>query len=402
LLLIHTHFDQEERQVEVEPALGNFMNVALIFNMKRESTMEADAVPISSPSKSKTPQSSLISSRAKVLDNSFANKRLVSDRYAEWDTAETISAVVKALSLYHNVTPIEADESVYDKLRDGEFDIAFNIAEGMNGVSREAQIPAMLEFLGIPYTGSDPLTLATCLDKSRTKEILSYHGIPTARFVVVNSFEEALGASLRYPLFVKPLHEGSSKGIYNSSYVEDERSLRREVERVTSNYDQPALVEEYLPGREFTVAMLGNVGADCDDNNGLRILPPVEIRFDSLPPEAHPVYSYEAKWLWDTKDAPIEVFKCPAPIDEGLRERMEYICRRAFEVLKCRDWARIDLRIDSAGEPNVLEVNPLPGILPDPEEHSCFPMAARAAGLDYNQMINAVLEEAIKRLTPKK
>ena len=360
------------------------MNVALVFNVKRESTMEADTDPISSPLNPVSTSQSKLSYQTNAAD-----------KFAEWDTEDTINAVERALSLYHDVTLVEADKNAYEKFRNGNFDIVFNIAEGMNGVSREAQVPAMLEFLGIPYTGSDPLTLATCLDKSRTKEILSYHGIPTSRFVVANSFEEAPEASLRYPLFVKPLHEGSSKGIYNSSYAEDSEALRREVQRIVNDYEQPALVEEYLPGKEFTVALLGN-------GNELRILPPVEIRFDSLPSQALPIYSYEAKWLWDTKDSPIEVFKCPAPIDNSLRIKMEDVCRKTFQVLKCRDWSRIDLRLDGTGKPNVIEVNPLPGILPDPEEHSCFPMASRAAGLDYVQMMNAVLDIAIKRVKNEK
>jgi len=360
------------------------MNVALVFNVKRESTMEADTNPISSPPKP------ISKSQSKLTYQTNA-----ADKFAEWDTIDTINAVEQALSLYHDVTLVEADENAYDKLRTGNFDIVFNIAEGMNGVSREAQIPAMLEFLGIPYTGSDPLALATCLDKSRTKEILSYHGVPTSKFIVADSLEEASKGSLRYPFFVKPLHEGSSKGIYNSSFVENSEDLRKEIQRILNDYEQPALIEEYLPGREFTVALLGN-------RNELRVLPPVEILFDSLPSEALPVYSYEAKWLWDTKDSPIEVFKCPAPIDNSLRIKMEDVCRKTFQILKCRDWSRIDLRLDGRGEPNVIEVNPLPGILPDPEEHSCFPMASRAAGLDYVQMMNAVLDTAIKRVKSQK
>ena len=351
------------------------MNVALVFNQKRESTLDDNTQP---------PSHSFPITTVTVPEK-------VADMYAEWDTPETINAVARALSLFHDVTLVEADEFAYDKLREGGFDIVFNIAEGMNGVSREAQLPAMLEFLGIPYTGSDPLTLATCLDKARTKEILSYNGIPTSKFVVARSFEEASRASLRYPLFVKPLHEGSSKGIYNSSYVTTPEALRQEVERILNNYEQPALVEEYLPGREFTVALLGN-------GNELKVFPPVELNFGSLPSEALPVYSYEAKWLWDTKDSPIEVFRCPAPIEDDLGRKIEHICRRTFEVLKCRDWSRIDVRLDAAGEPNVLEINPLPGILPDPEEHSCFPMASRAAGLNYDEMINSVLNAALKRL----
>ncbi len=354
------------------------MNVALVFNQKRESIFHDDT---------QTP------SHNSPL-TAVASPEKVVDMYAEWDTPETINAVAGALSLFHEVTLVEADENAYEKLREGKFDIVFNIAEGINGVSREAQIPAMLEFLGIPYTGSDPLTLGICLDKARTKEVLTYHGIPTAKFVVARSFEEASSASLRYPLFVKPLHEGSSKGIYNSSYVTTPEALRQEVERILNNYDQPAIVEEYLPGREFTVALLGN-------GSELKVFPPVELNFGSLPSEALPVYSFEAKWLWDTKDSPIEVFKCPAPIDAALNTKIENVCRRTFEVLKCRDWTRIDVRLDSAGNPNILEINPLPGILPDPEEHSCFPMASRAAGLNYNEMINAVLNSALKRFGEK-
>ena len=363
-------------QVEHEPE-ELCMNVALVFNLKRESTADDNAEPPSHSSPVKT-----LTASPKIVD-----------MYAEWDTMETIDAVAGALSLTHNVTLIEADENAYVKLRDGQFDIVFNIAEGMNGVSREAQIPAMLEFLGVPYTGSDPLTLATCLDKARTKEVLSHNGIPTSRFIVIDSLGMIDEHSLRYPLFVKPLHEGSSKGIYNSSYVTSPELLRKEVERILNDYDEPALVEEYLPGREFTVALLGN-------GSELKVLPPVEINFSSLPSEALPVYSYEAKWLWDTKDSPIEVFKCPAPLTEDLLKKIEETCARTFEILRCRDWTRIDLRLDASGEPNVIEVNPLPGILPDPEEHSCFPMASRAAGLNYDEMINSVLDAALKRLVP--
>ncbi|MGC8594043.1 MAG: D-alanine--D-alanine ligase family protein [Candidatus Kryptoniota bacterium] len=351
------------------------MNVALVFNVKKDSITEETADPPGSNSR--------------VHTSSLSTK--VVDEYAEWDTIETVNAVANSLSLFHDVTLIEADEEAYDKFRKGGFDIVFNIAEGLNGVSREAQIPAMLEFLKIPYTGSDVLTLATCLDKSRTKEILSFNGIMTAKFKVAHSLDDINRIDLQYPLFVKPLHEGSSKGIFNSSYVYSEEALYREVERILSNYGQPALIEEYLPGREFTVALLGN-------ESELKVLPIVEMNFSSLPSEALPVYSYEAKWLWDTKDSPIEVFSCPAPIDDKLRKKIEEISVKTFNILRCRDWCRIDLRLDAEGEPNVLEVNPLPGILPDPDEHSCYPMAARAAGMSYDDMINAVLKAALRRL----
>ncbi len=209
---------------------------------------------------------------------------------------------------------IEADEKAFEKLRTLRPSFVFNIAEGLYGVSREAQIPAMLEMLRIPYLGSDPLTLAICLDKARAKEILAYNGIPTAPFAVVSSMDEFEDLRVTFPAMVKPLHEGSSKGIYDSCVVRSAVDLEREVRTVLDVYHEPALVEEFLPGREFTVAILGN-GA------GARVLPVVEIKFDALPAGVNPIYSYEAKWIWDQADAPLEIFECPARLEQSLRGR---------------------------------------------------------------------------------
>ncbi len=355
------------------------MHVALVFNLKKEKTDDSGG-------------DDTFSSVKFLNTSSYEQKfEVVDDTYAEWDTWETINAVKLALEENHTVTLIEADEDAFEKLRKTKPDIVFNIAEGFHGVSREAQIPAILEMLNIPYTGSDSLTLSICLDKARTKEILSYYKIPTAKFFVVEMLDEFNGnPGLEFPLIVKPLHEGSSKGIFNSSVVSNERELLLEVERVIKTYNEPALVEEFLPGREFTVAILGN-GKDA------RVLPIVEIKFDSLPPGAKPIYSFEAKWIWDTPDKPLDIFQCPAEIDDKLKEMIEKIAFSTFKILRCRDWCRIDMRLDKDGIPNILEVNPLPGILPNPEDNSCFPKAARAAGLTYNQMINEVLNAALKR-----
>jgi D-alanine-D-alanine ligase len=312
------------------------------------------------------------------------------DTYAEWDTEETILAVKTALELYHNVALIEANEESYQTLLQAKPDIVFNIAEGLRGPSREAQIPAILEMLGIPYTGSDSLTLGICLDKSRTKEILSYFNIVTPPFVVIDALHQLSELNVSLPCIVKPLHEGSSKGIYNASVVRSDEELHRQIKRIIGEYEEPALVEKFLTGREFTVAVLGN-GSD------LRVLPIVEIRFDSLPDDVNPIYSYEAKWIWDTIENPLDVHECPAKISLRLQKEIEALCRDTYRVFRCRDWCRIDIRLDEQGRPNVLELNPLPGILPNPEEHSCFPQAARAAGMDYNSMINAVLNAGIKR-----
>lgn len=313
------------------------------------------------------------------------------DQYAEWDARETIEAVSNALQLEHEVVPIEARGRALFDLADAGADFVFNLAEGWNGVSREAQVPAVCEYLEIPYVGSDPLCLATCLHKARTKEVLQHHGIPTPPFQVYRPHQRSSAGPLVFPLIVKPLHEGSGKGITTHCMVRDESGFYIQVEKIWGSYRQPALVERFLPGREFTVAILGN-GIEAT------ILPIVEILLDALPPGANPVYSYEAKWLWDVPEAPLPIFACPAELSASLSEAIRSIALKAFVVLECRDWCRVDLRLDDAAVPHVLEVNPLPGILPRPEQNSCFPKAARAAGLSYEQMILKVMEAATKRV----
>jgi D-alanine-D-alanine ligase len=314
------------------------------------------------------------------------------DAYAEWDDAETVLAIARALAGRHALTLVEAVGDFATGIRRAAPDLVFNIAEGLHGASREAQVPAILEMLGIPYTGSDPLTLAVCLDKARCKEILAYHGVPTAPFFVIEREQDWDAApQLPYPLLVKPLFEGSSKGLRNDQLVRDLPSLRSRVGRVLEEYRQPALVEAFLPGREFTVALLGN-------EPDLTVLPPVEIRFDELPEGANPFYSWEAKWVWDRPEAPLRVFDCPARLEPSVLGELERLCRRTVRVLRIRDWCRIDVRMDGRGVANVIEVNPLPGVLPDPKANSCFPKAARAAGVGYEAMLLAVVDAAARRL----
>lgn len=362
------------------------LKVALVYNLKPDS---------SSTGEDQTSDDSHDPPRSGGLPiNSFVppsgDSLSADDTYAEWDEIETIKAIQSALSEIHHVTLIEADEQVFQNLSASKPDIVFNIAEGLHGVWREAQIPSLLEMLNIPYTGSDPLTLATCLDKARTKEILLYHGVKTPHFNVISAISALAGAGVDFPSIVKPLHEGSSKGIYSSSVVYHWDELFHEVKSVIEKYRQPALVERYLSGREFTVALLGN-------GDHVRMLPIVEIKFDSLPDGVKPIYSYEAKWIWDRAEAPLNMFECPAKIAIPLREEIESTCVKVFQILRCRDWCRIDIRLDDAGVPHVLEVNPLPGILPRPEQNSCFPKAARAAGMTYNQLIQTVLYLAARR-----
>ena len=314
------------------------------------------------------------------------------DEFAEWDNPATIAAVETALSRLGNVVRLEATEDFPEKLRQTRPDIVFNIAEGFNGVNREAHVPAICEFYGIPYTGSDPFTLTLCLDKARTKETLAYHGIPTPRFALVEKLADLyhLAGKLVFPLFVKPVHEGSSKGITDSNLCRDRDQLFRQTEFLLDNYRQAVLVEEFLPGKEFTCAVLGN-GDDAT------VLPIVGMNFETLPKGALPIYSYDAKFVWDRPEKPLEIFECPARISKELQASIERVTLGAFRVLGCRDWARIDVRLDAKGEPNVIEVNPLPGILPDPAENSCLPKAARAAGIGYDELIQSCLKFAAAR-----
>ncbi|HEY7859799.1 MAG: D-alanine--D-alanine ligase [Gemmatimonadales bacterium] len=328
----------------------------------------------------------------------------VDDEFAEWDSAETIAAVEQALAALGDVIRLEANADFPERLRAAQPDIVFNIAEGLGGANREAHVPAICEFFGFPYSGSDPFSLSLCLDKARTKEFLAYHGVPTAPFALIRNAAEipamldrlttrktkSGSTRLRLPLFVKPVHEGSSKGITEDNYCRTVDEAQAQTAFLLERYAQPVLVEEYLPGREFTCAVMGN-------GDGAHVLPIVAMNFDALPQGALPVYGFEAKWLWDDRRHPLEIFECPARIDEALRSRIEEVVLSAYHVLGCRDWSRIDVRLDAAGVPNVVEVNPLPGILPNPEDNSCFPKAARAAGLSYDELIQRSLRFAAER-----
>src|SRR5688572_5428207 len=193
---------------------------------------------------------------SRILGLSIA-ELIARDEFAEWDSPTTIAAVESALSRLGKVVRLEAKEDFPERLREARPDIVFNIAEGFHGVNREAHVPAICEFFGIPYSGSDPFTLSLCLDKARTKETLTFHAIPTPKFAVVGKIEDlgAVAEKFPLPLFVKPLHEGSSKGITDSNLCWDRKQLFKQTEFLLDNYNQPVLIEEYLPGKEFTCAV---------------------------------------------------------------------------------------------------------------------------------------------------
>ncbi len=313
------------------------------------------------------------------------------DLLAEYDTDETVGAVVSALRKRYEVVAFEADETVFSRLQRCKPDLVFNISEGFGGKNRESYIPIICEMLNIPYTGSDGITLGICLDKARTKEILAFYKIPTPHFALVNSRNSGkILSAFPLPAIVKPVGEGSSKGINNKSLAKTRKELKENVERINSLYRQAAIVEQFLYGREFTVGVLGNF-PECE------VLPPAEIDHSVLPEGANPIYGYEAKWVWDTTDNPLPILVAPAKISKTLKEKIREIVIRVVEALDIKDWCRIDLRLDDKGIPNILEINPLPGILPDPKENSALPACARAAGYNYDELILKVVDIAIER-----
>ena len=321
---------------------------------------------------------------------SLDNRQAIEE--AEFDTPETIKGIAKALrKLGHKVFLVEANENAYLKFKKlrAKIDLVFNLAEGIWGSDREAQIPAMLEMLKIPYVGSKPLTQAICLNKAKTKEILLFHNIPTAKFQLFKTGREKLKNYLKFPLIVKPNCEGSSKGIFQNSFVKNESELKNKVKEIIKNLKQPALIEEFLGGREFTVSLIGN--------NPVEILPPVEIDFLALPKNFIPMDSYETKWILDNPESKIKTIICPTKISKNLWQRIKEICLKTKEVLEILDWCRIDLRLNKNGVPDVLEVNQTPGIIPDPKENSRLPIAARAAGYTFEEMLEKIIKSACKK-----
>lgn len=313
-------------------------------------------------------------------------------REAEFDEPSTIRGIEAALKeLGHTVFLIEADQNAYGRLKKlkNRIDLAFNVAEGLQGESREAQVPALLEMLGIPYVGSGPLAQALCLNKGVAKKILRYHGVPTPDFAILHRPEDADRCDLPFPVIVKPNGEGSSKGISQHSVVRDRAELKKQAKAILESLGGAALAETFLTGREFTVAMIGN--------DPVEVLPPVEIDFSDLPEGYLPLDSYEVKWLVDQPGSDHETVLCPAPIDAALWNEIRSHCLTAKAALGILDWCRIDLRLDAADRPYILEINQIPGIIPDPAENSRFPLAARAAGYNYAAMLEKIIQSACRR-----
>ena len=317
------------------------------------------------------------------------------DFYAEFDSEETINDLKKAIEANgHSVILIEADENAYIELKDNrdKIDFVFNFAEGLKGESRESQVPIFCELLGMPYLGCGPLSSAIILNKARTKEILMYNNTPTPKFQVLSNENEKL-IHLKFPALVKPIAEGSSKGLKNENLVKNNGELKKIIKKIRKEYNQKAIAEEFLEGREFTVSLIGNEKP--------LILPIVEIKFDHLPKELNSFDHYEAKWMYDDpeyiKKNRIEPVVCPADIDKQLEEKIKDVALKTFRILDCRDWARIDIRLDKGSTPNIIEVNSPAGLIKDPNENSRMPKAAYAYGWSYEKLVGEILNAGLKR-----
>jgi D-alanine-D-alanine ligase len=307
------------------------------------------------------------------------------DRWAELDSERTVEAIAASLRQRgHEVTFLEGGESLCGHLRKGHFDIAFNICEGHRGDSRESQVPALLEMLGIPYTGSKVLCLALTLDKPMTKRVLAFHGLPTPRFQVFDHPFADLGPDLSYPLFVKPAGEGTGMGINGDSVVRREGELRRQLHWLFETYGQPALVEEYVEGREITVGVLGNAE--------LQVLPPLEIDLSTCPPEERGIYTSRIK----AELPSMPRYLCPAALSGALVDQLSRLAVAAFRALGCLDVARVDFKLDAhdGDRPYILEVNPLPGLSPGISD---LVFEAEAMGMSHADLINAILDAALER-----
>jgi len=305
------------------------------------------------------------------------------DAQAEYDSPKTLQAIREAIASHgHEVIDLEANSELPQKLAASPVDVVFNIAEGIKGRNRESQVPAMLELLDIPYTGSDPAALSIALDKALGKRMVRQAGIHTPDFMLMSTGKERIPKELmRFPLIVKPVAEGSSKGVMPKSVVNSEAELREAARAMAQKYRQPALVEAYISGRELTVGLLGE--------RRPRVLPPMEIVFLDKA-EVNPVYSFEHKLDWSQRVK----YDTPAHLTPQQLRDVEKAARGVFAALGCRDVARVDFRMDAAGKIYFLECNPLPGLTPD---WSDLCLIAKAAGMDYRTLVGEILAGAIRR-----
>ena len=318
------------------------------------------------------------------LKHAEQSRSAAPDDQAEYDNMETVLAIERALRRQGCQTVLlEADEELPEKLRRHRPDFVFNIAEGRGGRAREAQVPALLTLFDIPYTGSDETTLCIALDKALTKRLLATYRILTPRYRVFEPGARIRTAGLRFPVIVKPNAEGSSKGIADVCIAESAGELKRLVEQNRSLYGGSVLAEEYIHGREFTVGLLGN-------GETVSVFPPMEILYHDSPIPGYHVYNYTVKQEY-TKYVS---YRCPAELSPDLGREITRLSKKVFLALGCRDFARVDFRLDEAGHLYFIEINPLPGLAP---HYSDYPMLAEFCGMEYDDLVGNVLRAGAAR-----
>lgn len=305
------------------------------------------------------------------------------DHEAEYDSIETVHAIRNSLEkLGGNVVLLEADPFLAGKLSGQKIDIVFNIAEGIRGRGREAEVPALLNVFGIPFVGSDETTLCVALDKALAKRLLSTYGIPTPKFRLITEPLKENDDKFTFPAIVKPNAEGSSKGIPDACVTDNLSGLRKMLDRNFDLYGQDMLVEEFIPGREFTVGLLGN-GKD------LKVFTPMEIVYLKQD-EKYKIYSYNVKKNYQK----LIRYDCPPEIERKSIQKMIRLAKKIYNALSCKDFARIDFRLSEEGKVYFIEINPLPGLAPG---YSDYPMLADFNGMKYDTLVQNILLSALKR-----
>jgi D-alanine-D-alanine ligase len=330
------------------------------------------------------------------LEIAFNGKNAQNSKPAVVDTSlmsvlEQVGAISEVLTeAGYNVSTALTSPDIprfIEKLREEKPDLIFNFCEAIESDAfQEMNVAGLYDLLGIPYTGSNPLTLGSCLNKVRAKEILSFHKLNVPAFRVFNSPDEVSRRKLNFPVIAKPIHEDASAGISNASVVYDRDHLQAHLAVMLKTFKQPILVEQFVDGREFNVAIVGN--------EELVALPVSEIDFSSMPEGYHHIVSYEAKWMPESVEYKSTVPICPAKINQRMQKKIQNTAIRAYEVMGCRDYARVDMRVDKTGRVFVLEVNSNPDLSP---EDSGFARSAKAFGWTYGQLINNIVQSAFKR-----
>jgi D-alanine-D-alanine ligase len=303
------------------------------------------------------------------------------DANAEFDHPSTIDVIANAIEANgFKIKRIGNASNLLEQLDHLDVDIVFNISEGLTGRNRESQVPVLLEMAGIPFVGADALTLGLALDKIIAKKIFIAEKIPTPKFFEVRTMNELINTDhCKFPLIVKPRFEGSSKGLTENSRVVNKEELKKQVELIINVYKQPALVEEFISGQEFTVAVVGN--------NPPQALPVVQVKIDGELQLNDKFYTF-ARIASDRLE-----YVCPAPISEELKSTLMDLAVRVYRAVDCRDFGRVDFRVDNQGRPYALEINPLPSL----STEDVFMLIAKQIGISYPEMVGRILKNALAR-----